>query len=252
VKNVERIKRVTQDQKSGMFRGGVFTDTVDLHCGRPGDNNQTEFNKPGQVMPLGEHVDPECAPETPGDTAPWFDFTVLHEVGHAVDADQGIMDGERANDAGWDTHGTGHVAKKIAHKLGYDADYIEHMLDDAASTPPKGKPPHPDGVKHADWDKGRRDAEAWVKEIRVGKELWDDAAGSKAHQIDQRVYHEAYEGTWVSYKYAARAKGITGYQFRAPAEWFAELYAAFHMGKLNKSHPAFQWLSKLKAKSMRG
>ncbi len=146
VKNVERIKRVTQDQKSGMFRGGVFTDTVDLHCGRPGDNNKTEFNKPGQVMPAGQNVDPECAPVTPGDTALWFDFTVLHEVGHAVDADQGIMDGERANDAGWDTHGTGHIAKKIA----------------------------------------------------------------------------------------------------------AELYAAFHMNKLNKSHPAFQWLSKLKATSLHG
>ena len=49
--------------------------------------------------------------------------------------------------------------------------------------------------------------------------------------IAGRVYHEAYEGSWVGYNYAARSKGITGYQFRAPAEWFAELYAAYYSGK---------------------
>jgi hypothetical protein len=249
VRNVEKIERVTDDKMSGVYSGGVFTDTIALHCGRPGGPEVTPFDKPGQVVPVGEKVDPECAPLAPGDTAPWFDFTVLHEVGHAVDDAQNIMGGPRADDAGWDTHGTGHVAKKIAAKVGYDADYIERMLDDASSKAPLGKPPHPDGVKMADWERGRRDAEAWVKAIRVGKELWDDAAGSKAHQIDQRVYHEAYEGTWVSYKYAARSKGITGYQFRAPAEWFAELYAAYHMGKLNPKHPAAQWLAKLKAES---
>ena len=71
----------------------------------------------------------------------------------------------------------------------------------------------------------------------------------KDRQIAGRVYHEAYEGTWVSYSYAARAQGITGYQFRAPAEWFAELYAAFHCEKLNPKHPATPWLRKLKAES---
>ena len=45
------------------------------------------------------------------------------------------------------------------------------------------------------------------------------------------------------------AKGIRGYQFRAPAEWFAELYAAFHMGKLKPSHPSAGWLQKLKQES---
>jgi hypothetical protein len=251
VKHVEKIQRVTDDQMSGVYQGGVFTDTIALHCGRPNDpTNKTHFDKPGQVVPAGEAVDPECAPLTPGDTAPWFDFTVLHEVGHAVDDAQGIMSGERAKDAGWDTHGTGAIAKRIAAAVGYDAGYIEDMLDDKASTPPKHKPRLPDGKKQADWDAARDKAEAWVKAIRVDKELWDNAASAKDHQIDGRVYHEAYEGTWVSYKYAARSKGITGYQFRAPMEWFAELYAAFHCNKLNPSHPATTWLRKLKAQSL--
>ena len=54
-------------------------------------------------------------------------------------------------------------------------------------------------------------------------------------------------GSWVSYKLAARSQGITGYQFRSPMEWFAELYAAYFSKKLNPKHPAAAWLGKLKA-----
>ena len=78
------------------------------------------------------------------------------------------------------------------------------------------------------------------------------SAGTPAfNAIGDRVYHEAYAGSWVSYRLAARAQGITGYQFRAPAEWFAELYAAFWSKKLNPKHPAAAWLKSLKADSMK-
>jgi hypothetical protein len=43
-----------------------------------------------------------------------------------------------------------------------------------------------------------------------------------------------------------------GYQFRSAAEWFAELYAAFHTERLNPKHPATTWLRKLKAQSLTG
>ena len=47
------------------------------------------------------------------------------------------------------------------------------------------------------------------------------------------------------YRADARQKGLTGYQFRAPAEWFAELYAGYRSGKLKPDHPSVDWLKKL-------
>ena len=250
VQYVEKIKRVTKDKVAALYNGGVFTDTIELHCGRPGSlqTNKTKFNARGEVMPAGESVAPGCEPPAGAAEAPYFDFTVLHEVGHAVDDARNIMSGERGSDAGWDSPGTGTIAEKIAAKVGYDKKYIEKMLDDKASNPPKKVPKPPEGTSQADWDKAQAEAEAWVKDIRVGQKPWDNAAMAKNRTTaDGMVYHEGYEGSWVGYKYSARAQGITGYQFRAPGEWFAELYAAYHMQKLNPSHPASKWLAKLKA-----
>ena len=85
----------------------------------------------------------------------------------------------------------------------------------------------------------------WCDALRVGKELWGRGTESKQRAIAGRVYHEAYDGSWVSYDVAARTKGVTGYQFRAPGEWLSELYAAYRSGKLKPSHPANGWLATL-------
>ena len=72
-----------------------------------------------------------------------------------------------------------------------------------------------------------------------------DQAASEAIVIGTRIYHVAYPSRWVSYLASARKRGITGYRFRAPGEWFSELYAAYKLGKLKPEHPSVSWLKKL-------
>ena len=76
--------------------------------------------------------------------------------------------------------------------------------------------------------------------------IWDRQGDSEAIAIGNKtVYHESQPREWVSYLAAARKKGLTGYQFRAPAEWFAELYAGYKSKMLGPKHPANVWLKKL-------
>ncbi len=79
---------------------------------------------------------------------------------------------------------------------------------------------------------------AWAKLIRT--ELWwkssTEIEGTAA--VGDTVYQA--DGTkWWKYKKAARAQMVRDYQFRSPAEWFAEVYAVFMLGKLAPSHPAY-------------
>ena len=76
--------------------------------------------------------------------------------------------------------------------------------------------------------------------------VWSSQAKSELATLDGRVYQESYPNTWTSYQAEARKRGITGYQFRAPGEWFSELYAAWKLDKLKDEHPAVKWLKKLK------
>jgi len=87
--------------------------------------------------------------------------------------------------------------------------------------------------------------EGWISRAIVGNKPWDAMSKATGLAIGGRVYHESYDDQWYSYLLAARSKGISGYQFRAPGEWFSELYAAYHSGKLKDTHPSAGWLSAL-------
>jgi NAD(P)H-dependent FMN reductase len=89
---------------------------------------------------------------------------------------------------------------------------------------------------------------AWVDAVRHTEGLWWDGGQSNSLAIGNRVYQESYGGGfWNSYDLGARKQGIHGYQFRAPGEWFAELYAAYYADKLKPSHPIVAELTKLEA-----
>src|ERR1035438_10066670 len=77
----------------------------------------------------------------------------------------------------------------------------------------------------------------WSELVR--DELWWKSSNEiEGHEaIGDRFYQT--DGTkWWQYKKAARAQMVRNYQFRSPAEWFAEVYAVFMLGKLAPRHPA--------------
>ncbi|GGH24175.1 Chromosome segregation ATPase [Cribrihabitans marinus] len=198
----------------------------------------------GQEWELGE-IDENCKP---ADDAPAqkFSWTTLHEIGHAVDDKYGVMDrnGTSAKYGAWKEYGgdVSEIARKAAEEFNYSKDYIASYL-----SKPGGNYPHPEpegGASPEEWDQRRLEAEAWCDSIRKANSIWYSASETKRLKIGGRVYQEAYDGKWVSYDFAARSQGVRGYQFRAPGEWFAEVYAAFHSGKMNPKHPAREWLEK--------
>lgn len=105
----------------------------------------------------------------------------------------------------------------------------------------KGAPPKPDFKAMA-----KHKAVAWLKGVSMsGGEsgLWDEGnAGAKKYAVKGRVYQESYKDDWWSYDLAARGQLIVNYQFRAPGEWFAEAYAAHHIGKLPSGHVIAKYL----------
>ena len=234
-----------ENVKRGSYYQGSKKKVV-LSCGRANDSDPQPLSGVALALP---DVEPDCemVPDSQVPPPKYFDWTTLHEVGHAIDDKKRFMQG-KAGDAAfgsWQTHGADvvPVAKAVAKACNFTSDVAEaYLIGYLLKTRPVA-PSAPPGRN--DWDTCRKAAETWCDEIRVDQELWEKGGASTSHAVDGRIYHEAYAGTWVSYDAAARTKGITGYQFRAPGEWLSELYAAYHCGKLKPSHPATPWLQTL-------
>ncbi len=181
-----------------------------------------------------------------------FSWNTLHEVGHAVDDKLGFMSKRGASLAGWKVYGANvaPIAKILADKFGYDENYIALYMTkrspkDDNDKVPNPAMPEPDGVDPDEWNRRRTDVEIWIDRARASNQPWQSDSTAKACAFDNVVYHESYEHNWSSYDLGARRKGVTAYQFRAPGEWFSELYACFHTGKMKPTHPAHDWLKDL-------
>lgn len=242
--NSPSMKSIVRVGGAGGRSGGSYyapdKKAVVLECGRAGNSG----NAIGNPTELPDVTDPLYQP-VGSDVPSYFDWTTVHEIGHAVDDKERYMDnkGASAECGGWTEHGNNidpiaaAVQNDSRFKAGgvpFDLDYIKGLLsggDGATVPPPQG------GATPPNWANAAVAIKGWVTAVGLKSELWMNGSESTARAIGGRVYQEAYSKTWVSYDVAARAKGITGYQFRAPGEWFAELYAAYYTGKLNPNHP---------------
>ena len=98
-----------------------------------------------------------------------------------------------------------------------------------------------------EWERRRVAAFDWTRKIRSAASPWANGSVAPADR-DRRpgLPGVVSRHRWFSYDLAARSQGLTGYQFRAPWEWFAELYAAHFSGKLKPEHPAMACLKQFK------
>jgi hypothetical protein len=182
---------------------------------------------------------------------PEFDWVLLHEVAHAEDDGVKFMDKKTDSKdkayGDWRTESPKSIAAVAAKHFGFDTDYLCDTLEDKGNKAPSDVPDPPKGVAADVWEKRRVAAFDWCRRIRAAASPWSNGAVAKQIAIGGRVYQESYNpDTWFSYDLGARSQGISGYQFRAPWEWFAELYAAHFSNKLKKEHPAMAWLTQFK------
>ena len=216
---------------------------VVLSCGRVDTGKISMRTKQDRELSI---TDPNCQPnDTPDPSS--FNWITLHEIGHTVDDKQSFMNGKAGSSkyGGWHDYGNdvSKVANAIHGECGYDETWIkDYLLKKSRDEPPPGDP-----ANQLAWNAERDAAKTWCDAIREGNKVWMKQGVCAARTCTQgkhngRVYHQAYGGRWVSYEFAARARGVTGYQFRAPGEWFAELYAAYATKKMNEGHPDHDWI----------
>jgi hypothetical protein len=220
--------------------------------GRPDVEQQafgTAQKAPGSKKPqLPDNVEERCRPlnEKPVEILDW---AALHELGHSLDDATGFMKRRGKDDdcGGWIEYGADvqPIANAVARwaGVGNEPAFVQHVLAWLqGGTPPP--PPRPARVDADTWKGALVKVEGWLKRSTTGQ-IWYDNAASMAHRIGDRIYQRPYPDEWVSYKAEARQRGLTGFQFKAPGEWFAELYAGYRSGKLKPNHPAMDWLKDL-------
>lgn len=188
---------------------------------------------------LGAAVGDVNADATPLDGAPMstLSWTALLAAGRAIHAKTNFMTANGERLAGWTVFG-GDVtapAQAIAAEFDFDAEYVAAYMGG-----PAGKVlalPEPVDCDAEEW-RGRMDAcRAFVDRARAGNSPWTSASVAAACGIENYTYVETAPKNWARYRTDARQYAVSGVQFRGPQDWFAELYAAFHAGRLNESHP---------------
>jgi hypothetical protein len=251
VRSNPSITAVSHEDAVGSAGGGHnFDDASVSMSGRPGVIQQkfgaAQTNNGMAQLPAAIDADCQAKDNT---SVEYLAFAAAHEVGHGVDDARGFMatHGAGAKYGGWVTFGSS--LKPLADIIGADARFAKfyetpeqrrYILDKLMNAPATAPAVTAGSVA----DNARIAFDQWHA-TATAQNVYRRQSDCDAIKIGNMVYHEAYARTWVGYLAAARNKALTGYQFRAPGEWFAELYAGYRSGKLKDTHPAMDWLKKL-------
>jgi len=160
-----------------------------------------------------------------------FNVTTLHEIGHAVDAKNQIMNPTAQKGGGyggWDIEGLDKVVAAELAELKKSAIFGPKITDDLLKAAiqtalASGKTVQPKTIEDNDWKKILPFLNSHCVAIRDGNS--PPYNNNSPIAIGDRVYTES-QGTWYSYALSARTgTRVNNYQWRSPAEWFAEVYA---------------------------
>jgi hypothetical protein len=203
------MKEVTYDKQLKMDGHGIgLYSNPKVVLGDIGDENVDSYKDPS---------DPAAKPSIPR-----FDITVLHELGHSVDTRWHIMTGgDRAKDSygGWRAHGSlDDVAQEIANQFiagagrgVAEADVVKQAVVTKINS---GRDDRPADMTDPNWTK----LSALLAKCAKDR-FWFEPFGT-------RGYGFGSDGNWYSYSWSARQQmRVSNYQWTAPGEWFAELYA---------------------------
>jgi hypothetical protein len=169
-----------------------------------------------------------------------FNITTLHEIGHSVDTKNGVMKSHMAKSGGggWIEIPPAKVVPTLVGLLKQSKGLGHSIPDDVLTeviTDTLAKNTYTQHAKIHDkqWDQ----ISGWLADqilaARETKEPWK----TPPNPINGKVYHEGYgdkgkPGWWYAYDIGARpGTEVSTYQWRSPAEWFAELYAITHLSK---------------------
>ncbi len=252
LKNIKR--RVTRDD-GGVNQDGTNTQQFPFYAAnknqvvmnsRPGQYKKPDFepHAAGRLPEREESCKP--APPKPGKDGreDLFDFNMLHELAHAIDDARHYMaqKGKEPEMGGWIEIGgqTEQIVEAVIKETGFGKtpDERKYVTDRILRNP---------AAPLTTFSGDKTKFENFCNAAQTDN-VWDSQGLTDQATLGKRVYHEGYPSTWFSYLADARKRGITSYQFRAPGEWFSELYAAWKIGKLKTGHPAEVWLKKLNVK----
>jgi hypothetical protein len=160
-----------------------------------------------------------------------FSISALHELGHSVDDRHGIMAGNQGKSGcgTWTSESVASVTDVCygafkdgpGKDLGLDEGVVRGLIQTCLGGT---VPTKPDTITDPHWGTLATTLNQCLAMLE-GRSPWNNAGPVT---IGARAYHQAYKQSneWWSYDPGSRGgTTVRPYQWRSPAEWFAELYA---------------------------